>query len=212
MQQSYRTVKKGLVLEAEFVDRKSRFIAHLTHVESVQETDLFIDQIKRRYHDARHNVPAWILASGQKRCSDDGEPQRTAGLPELEVLEGTGLKDVCVVVTRYFGGTLLGPGGLIRAYTQVTQDVIEEGRRQEGLVRMDGIVSVALHLTYPFYDKVLHLVEQYQGKVSASDFSDVVDLTLVFLEGDEKSFLDEVDELTAKSCAYQVSEPHFGQF
>lgn len=118
---SYLTLRAGEVASAEFVDRKSRFIAQLTHVESEDEASEFIAAVRARHYDARHNVPAWILADGRERQSDDGEPQRTSGMPTLECLRGAGLMNVCCVVTRYFGGTLLGPGGLVRAYTTATQ-------------------------------------------------------------------------------------------
>jgi len=121
---SYRTLCARADASAEVEDRRSRFIALMRHVESEAEADAFVAEVRARHHDARHNVPAWILADGRERCSDDGEPQRTAGMPVLEVLRGAGLADVCCVVTRYFGGTLLGPGGLVRAYTGATQAAV----------------------------------------------------------------------------------------
>ena len=113
---SYKTLASGFEATGIYEDRRSRFIAQLTHIVSEDEANDYIAGVRARYHDARHNVPAWILSDGRERCSDDGEPSRTAGMPILEVLHGAGLADVCCVVTRYFGGTLLGPGGLVRAY------------------------------------------------------------------------------------------------
>lgn len=107
---SYLTLRAGEEAAGEFVDRKSRFIAQLAHVEGEDDAAEFVATVRARHYDARHNVPTWILADGRERASDDGEPQRTAGAPTLEVLRGAGLANVCCVVTRYFGGTLLGPG------------------------------------------------------------------------------------------------------
>lgn len=124
----YITMREGVEATGEFVDRKSRFIAQLVHVESEDEANAHIAAVRARHYDARHNVPAWILLDGRERQSDDGEPQRTSGMPTLEVLRGAGLKNVCCVTTRYFGGTLLGPGGLVRAYTAAAQEAIAAAR------------------------------------------------------------------------------------
>ena len=104
--------------EAEIVEKKSRFIANIAMVNSEEEALEFIDKIKKKYYDARHNCYAYIIGEdgNKKKCSDDGEPQRSAGMPMMEVLENQGYFDIVAVVTRYFGGTLLGVGGLIRAY------------------------------------------------------------------------------------------------
>ena len=101
----------------EFVERKSRFIGTATPVSTQEEAIAFIDEMRSKYWDATHNVYAYILRDGTKRYSDDGEPQGTAGVPVLDVLQKEGLTDLCVVVTRYFGGILLGAGGLVRAYS-----------------------------------------------------------------------------------------------
>ena len=100
---------------AEIVEKKSRFISNICHVESENEATEFIDKIKKQHYSARHNVYAYILKNGTKKYTDDGEPAKTAGLPILEMLEKQGITDVVCVVTRYFGGTLLGTGGLVRA-------------------------------------------------------------------------------------------------
>ena len=142
MQQSYQTMAVGPEATGEFEDRRSRFIAQLTHVESEAEAERFIQEVRARHHDARHNVPAWILADGRERCSDDGEPQRTSGMPTLEVLRGAGLENVCCVTTRYFGGTLLGPGGLVRAYTAAAQNAVAAAREAGQIVTMTMVTKV----------------------------------------------------------------------
>ena len=113
---NYKTVYRGGT--AEIVEKKSRFIAHSAHVESEEEALAFIEQIKKQYWDARHNCYAYIIGDkGQvQRFSDDGEPQGTAGKPILDIIAATGLVNCLIIVTRYFGGVLLGTGGLIRAY------------------------------------------------------------------------------------------------
>ena len=108
----------------EIIEKKSRFIATLRPVASEEEANIFIEEMKKKYWDARHNCSAFVIGSMGEltRCSDDGEPSGTAGRPMLETLIGSGIKNVCVVVTRYFGGVLLGTGGLVRAYTQAVKE------------------------------------------------------------------------------------------
>ena len=116
MEKVYTTVEKQS--ECEIVEKKSRFICNMKHITSEDEALDFIKQIKKKYYDARHNVYAYIVGDGSvKKCSDDGEPSKTAGIPIMQMLESEGVTDVVCVVTRYFGGTLLGTGGLVRAYT-----------------------------------------------------------------------------------------------
>jgi len=117
----YRVVYKGG--EGEIVEKKSRFIATVSPVESEEEAVTFINEMKKKYWDARHNCSAFVIGSRQEmtRCSDDGEPAQTAGRPMLDVLLREGITNAAVVVTRYFGGVLLGTGGLVRAYQSATQ-------------------------------------------------------------------------------------------
>ena len=112
---AYTTIAGRVTAELE--EKASRFIATLDHVADEQEAHALIAEIRKANPLARHNVYAWVLRSGGERRSDDGEPQGTSGPPVLDVLRGSGLQDVCCVVTRYFGGTLLGTGGLVRAYS-----------------------------------------------------------------------------------------------
>lgn len=119
---SYRVLLSGG--EGEIVEKKSRFIATIRKCESEEEATAFIEEMKKKYWDARHNCSAFVIGSRGEltRCSDDGEPSGTAGRPMLEVLTGSGIRNIAVVVTRYFGGTLLGTGGLVRAYTQAVKE------------------------------------------------------------------------------------------
>lgn len=212
MADSYKTIAAGYEAAAEFVDRRSRFIAQLVHVEGEREADEFCEKIRARHHDARHNVPAWALADGRERCSDDGEPQRTAGMPTLEVLRGAGLADVCCVVTRYFGGTLLGPGGLVRAYTAATQAAVEAAERAGKIVLMTLVTPVTCVIPYAAYGRVERLVADCGGKVRDSVFTEDVQLNLVFRAGTEGAFLARMRELAAGEDLCRAGEPRFQAF
>lgn len=210
--ESYITMRAGAEAMGEFVDRKSRFIAQLVHVESEGEASAHQSTVRARHYDARHNVPAWILADGTERASDDGEPQRTSGLPTLEVLRGAGLKDVCCVTTRYFGGTLLGPGGLVRAYTAAAQAAVEAARAAGDLVEMTSVVPVAIRLDYARFEQVHRMVEEAGGKVSASDFAADVVLHAVFRAGEELPLIASLTELFAGREVAEVGAPRFAEF
>ena len=127
----------------EIVEKKSRFIAHVQAVETVEEAQEFIEAVKKKYWDARHNCSAFSVGEQNPltRCSDDGEPGGTAGKPILEVIQGSGICNIAIVVTRYFGGTLLGTGGLVRAYTEAAK----AGRRLRQSTRIWGRFSIFWH-------------------------------------------------------------------
>ncbi len=208
----YLTLRAGAEARGEFEDRKSRFIAQLAHVGSEAEAEAFLAEVRARHHDARHNVPAWILADGRERCSDDGEPSRTSGMPTLEVLRGAGLADVCCVTTRYFGGTLLGPGGLVRAYTAAAQAALAAAR-EEGLVaEMTLVTPVTVQLPYALYDRVTRMCADAGGKVRDQLFTDDVQLMCSFRAGDEVPFVDAVRELAAGEELARAGEPRFAEF
>lgn len=136
--EDFQLLVKGA--EAELVEKKSRFIATVRPVASEEEASAFIDEMKKKYYDARHNCSAFVIGSKAQitRSSDDGEPSGTAGRPMLEVILGSGIRNIAVVVTRYFGGTLLGTGGLVRAYSGVVKEALElcETARQHFGVRL----------------------------------------------------------------------------
>lgn len=208
----YLTLARGSEVAGEFEDRRSRFIAQLAHVESEAEAEAFVAAVRSRHHDARHNVPAWILSDGRERCSDDGEPSRTSGMPTLEVLRGAGLSDVCCVVTRYFGGTLLGPGGLVRAYTAATQEAVAAAQAAGAVVEMTLVTPVTAQLPYALYDRVSRLVQDAGGKVADSLFAEDVQLSLVFRAGEEPRFVDSVRELANGEDLCQVGALRFAEF
>ena len=208
----YRTLRGGIEVTGEVEDRRSRFIAQLAHVGSEKDAEAFIAEVRSRHHDARHNVPAWILADGRERCSDDGEPSRTSGMPTLEVLRGAGLADVCCVVTRYFGGTLLGPGGLVRAYTAAAQAAVAAAEEEGAIVEMTLVTPVTAQLPYALYDRVTRLVSDCGGKVADQLFAEDVQLSCVFRSVDEGSFLAAALELVNGEDLARAGGPRFAEF
>ena len=208
----YRTLRDGAEAKGEVEDRRSRFIAQLAHVGGEGDAEAFIAEVRSRHHDARHNVPAWILSDGRERCSDDGEPSRTSGMPTLEVLRGAGLADVCCVVTRYFGGTLLGPGGLVRAYTAAAQAAVAAAERDGAIVEMTLVTPVTAQLPYALYDRVTRFVSDCGGKVADQLFAEDVQLSCVFRAGDEGRFLAAARELANGEDLARAGEPRFAEF
>lgn len=212
MAESYFTLRGGIEAVGEFVDRKSRFIAQLVHVESAEEAQAHQAAVRSKHYDARHNVPAFILVDGTERASDDGEPQRTSGMPTLEVLRGAGLKDVCCVTTRYFGGTLLGPGGLVRAYTAAAQAAIEAAQLAGNIIEMTSVVPVDITVSYPQYEQVVRLVADTGGKVASTDYTDEVVIHAVYRAGEEVPLRPRLTELMAGRERIEVGSPRFSEF
>ena len=182
---------------AEIEEKKSRFIANVAHVETEEEALAFLEEIRAQHRMARHNVYAYVLreggagATGRVRYSDDGEPQKTAGLPTLEVIQHAGLTDIAVVVTRYFGGVLLGTGGLVRAYTQSTQAGIAAAE----LVVVSRCVDVTILTPYPLYDSIVRLASDVGAKTIDTQFTDMVTMTVRMLEGTEGALISSLTEV-----------------
>ena len=161
--------------EGEIVEKKSRFIATVEAVETEEEAIAFVEKMKKKYWDARHNCSAYVIGSkGQlERCSDDGEPNGTAGKPMLEVLRGMELRNVVVVVTRYFGGTLLGTGGLVRAYTKAVQ----EGVENSVIVEKQLASKLFIGTDYNGVGKIQYILGQRGIKILESDYGESVKIT-----------------------------------
>ena len=163
--------------EAELVEKKSRFIATVRPVESEEEAAAFIEEMKKKYYDARHNCSAYVLGSKAQltRSSDDGEPSGTAGRPMLEVLLGSGIRNVAAVVTRYFGGTLLGTGGLVRAYSGVLKEALEkcETARQHFGVRFE------IRADYNAVGKIQHILASRNIAAEDSVYAADVKMTVI---------------------------------
>lgn len=157
--------------------QNSRFIATAAPVLDVDEAQQFISKIKSEFNNASHNVSAYIIGYGSRvisHCSDDGEPSGTAGQPALAVLAGSGLGDIAVVITRYFGGTKLGTGGLVRAYTQSVQKVIEKVPKAARV----PVCILKFTLPYTYYERVKKLIQTFGGQILEQNFAEIVDLQI----------------------------------
>lgn len=171
---------------AETIVLNSRFIASLDYVETVEEARNFLAFIRKEFPDASHNVPAFIVGGGNSStefCSDDGEPSGTSGRPLLSVLRGSGLGNVAVVVTRYFGGTLLGTGGLVKAYSEAGKKVLAVARRAE----LVEVAQLSLELPYRLFESFRMLSEACGATLLSSEFAELVrirvEVPLVALDG-----------------------------
>ena len=177
MSEDRRIVTRGG--SGRLVEKASEFIADIVPVHSEEEAAAFIESIRKKYYDARHHCYAYILNDGSiKRSSDDGEPSQTAGKPMMDILEAMGLTDVCAVVTRYFGGTLLGTGGLVRAYSGALKDGLEHC---ETAAVMNGSL-MRYSISYDLYGKLSHMSQSGAFYITQQDFGEDVTLTLLVRE------------------------------
>lgn len=176
-----------------FIEKRSEFIAHLCPAETNDEAVAFINKIKEQHRKAKHNVYAYILQNDNiSRYSDDGEPQGTAGIPVLDVLQKNGLTDICCVVTRYFGGILLGGGGLVRAYSHSAALAVESAE----ILRMYSCVTLSLSIPYDLYGKITYIIPEYEIKQISTDFADDVKMMLNVKSELEKPFCDNLIDVT----------------
>jgi len=192
-------------IRREHVVVNSRFIATLAPVFSLEEARAFITRINKEFADASHNVPAYIIGGGNtvmEFCSDNGEPSGTSGKPALAVLRGSGLGDVAVVVTRYFGGTKLGTGGLVKAYTESTQLVVHA----VGRGRLVPVHVVMVAIPYNLLERVRLIVGRNNGEVLGEDFTDDVTMTLQFPVELLDGFQTELQDLSAGKLVAEVIE------
>lgn len=198
----YRVVYEGG--EGEIVEKKSRFIATVQPIETEEEAVAFINEMKKKYWDARHNCSAFVIGSRQEitRCSDDGEPAQTAGRPMLDVLLREGITNVAVVVTRYFGGVLLGTGGLVRAYQSATQ----AGLAASKIIEKRQGKKLIIHTDYNGLGKLQYLFGQQKTAILDTEYAaDVVLTILVPLE--QKDFLyKEITEQTNGTAQMEWGE------
>ena len=153
--------------ETEFVEKKSRFIGRIWVCETEEQALAHLKDMRQQHWDATHNVFAYVIHGGPTRYSDDGEPQGTAGMPVLDVLRGQGLENVCCVVTRYFGGTLLGTGGLVRAYSRAARDAVDAA----GISVMRQWQKLDLIVPYTFFERVKQETERFGGQVLDVEYS-----------------------------------------
>ncbi len=204
--ESYRVLLEGG--EGEYVEKKSRFIATIRRCESEEEAAAFMEEMKKKYWDARHNCSAYVLgARGElTRCSDDGEPSGTAGRPMLEVLLGEGIRNIAVVVTRYFGGVLLGTGGLVRAYTQA----VKAGLQNCTLGRMRYGWEVEVGTDYNSVGKILYLLGNAGIEPLESNYTDAVSLRILVPAEEAVRLQKEITEATnGKACFDKRKELYY---
>lgn len=179
--------------EDEFIEKKSRFIGRLWPAETEEEALAKIQEMKKQHYDATHNCWAYIIRDGAVRFSDDGEPGGTAGMPMLQVLQREGLFNVVCVVTRYFGGILLGAGGLVRAYTKGAKIAVDAAGKS-----MKRVWTVLyLPCPYSWYERVKLETESCGGIIRSTDFGSEVELELLFPQAKAPEFLEKLTDMTA---------------
>ena len=184
--------------ESEYVEKRSRFLGHVRPVESEEEAKAFIAEMKKTYYDARHNCSCYLLRGGIERYSDDGEPQGTAGLPMLEVFRREGVTDLVCVVTRYFGGVLLGAGGLFRAYTKAAKDALDAA----GVSVVRRWVETEFVCSYAAAEQLKREAAAFDGAVTDTLYA--ADVTVKALVPEEKAAAFAARILDASAGAVEV--------
>lgn len=192
MLERYKTIYQGNV--GEIIEKKSRFIATVRLVENEEEALSFIEEMRKKYWNATHNCFAYVIGEHREivRCSDDGEPSGTAGKPMLDVLLGEELYNTAVVVTRYFGGTLLGTGGLVRAYSKAVQ----EGLAQSRIIEKQYGTILEIGTDYQGLGKIQYIIGENKIPLLDSQYTDVVTLQVLLPVGDKERFAAELTEGT----------------
>ena len=194
------TIKEHI--QSEIVEKKSKFIANIFFIESVEEAENKIKEIKKKYHDARHNCSSYrVLEEGKiiEKSSDDGEPSGTAGGPMLNILQKRDLVNVVVIVTRYFGGILLGTGGLVRAYSDVTQNAIEEAEKQEIILGKEFEVKV----DYSSLEKLKYYARINSINISKIEYGNEITCILQISNQNTNKFLEDIEKKNLNIIEYK---------
>jgi len=192
--------------EAEFVEKRSRFIGHVFPVKSEEEARAHVAEMKSRYHDARHNCWCCVVRDGGiLRYSDDGEPQGTAGQPMLEVFSRGGITDVCCIVTRYFGGILLGAGGLVRAYSKTAKMALDAA----GISVVRMWEDVAISCGYSLFERVRNEITAVSGVISNIDYSACVDIRALVPEGTSQQLFVQIRDMSAGDAVCKMCGTEF---
>lgn len=199
----------GRAAQGRYEEKKSEFIASAAFVDTEEKARDFLETVRAENRTARHNVYAYVLReSGRVRYSDDGEPARTAGTPVLEVIRHEALSDVIVVVTRYFGGILLGTGGLVRAYTRAAQLALEAA----GRVRIRACVRLEATLDYALYDRAVQLAQSLHARLDDTGCGAALTLTFLLPEEDAPALLSALTELSRGRAALTVGPAFYTAF
>ena len=186
---------------SEYEDRKSVFIGEALPVSNEADAIAFIESVKRHYPDARHHVYAYVLRENSTmRYSDDREPQGTAGMPILDLIRKRGCTDIVVVVTRYFGGTLLGTGGLVRAYTAAAQGAIDSGC----IITYDIYTELNISLSYSDYQKLMPILEEYGFRTADTRYNELVVINGTIRARFKEQLLDKITELTSARAKIEI--------
>lgn len=205
--QDYRTIQGTATAEIE--EKRSRFIANVSFADTEEKAVEFLNGIRAQHRTARHNVYAYVLREGGRmRYSDDGEPAKTAGLPVLESIQHAGLTDCIVVVTRYFGGILLGTGGLVRAYTESAAS----GLRAAKIVTVRSCVKLTVEVDYSLYERAMLLLQGAGAQVDEPVFADKVTLTATLPAGQEAGLPTAFQELSRGAVIPRISQPFYTPF
>ena len=202
----YKTIRGTATFEYE--EKRSRFIATASFADTEEKALAVLNAVRAANRTARHNVYAYVLQNGRTRYSDDGEPAKTAGTPVLETIGHAGVADVIVVVTRYFGGILLGTGGLVRAYTAAANAVLAAAKQVTVQVCVRGVLRVE----YPLYELAQRLLADAGARLEEVQFADRVTLPFVMLAGGETQLLPKLQELCRGSADIMFSKPYFAPF
>ncbi len=192
----------------EFVEKRSRFIGHIWHTETEEEALACIKKMREQYWDATHNVYAYIIKDGPTRFSDDGEPGGTAGMPTLQVLQREELYNVCCVVTRYFGGVLLGAGGLVRAYAKGAKIAVDAAGK--AMKRLWDVIY--LPVPYSWYERMKQEIERYEGILRDTQFGADVELEVLTPHGRTEEFLARVVDISAGTLEGMVTGQEYRAF
>lgn len=204
---NYYTISKPA--NASFIEKRSEFIGYIAPVKTNDEAVDFVNSIKAMHRKAKHNVYAYILRNDNiSRYSDDGEPQGTAGVPVLDVLQKRGLTDVCVVVTRYFGGILLGGGGLVRAYSHAASLACDAAH----IMNMCLCRRLKIKTDYGMYGKISYILPNYDTITINSDFGTEVTLEILVLSEKKNALLKDITEITNGSADVDELEELFEDF
>ncbi|MCX7920920.1 MAG: YigZ family protein [Clostridia bacterium] len=202
MQKEYKTILNHAV--AEYEEKKSKFITTVKPVNSEEEAVEFINELKAKYWDATHNVYSYYICGNNtvQRFSDDGEPSGTAGMPVMEVIKRMGVQDLVVVVTRYFGGTLLGAAGLIRAYSKSASLGIEAAN----VIRRQLCVEMSIVVEYTLFGKVQNLLINNGYTIKGIEYTQDVEVTVFIPVGGEENFINLITEATNARAIVEPKE------
>jgi uncharacterized YigZ family protein len=195
-------------VKSEIVIEKSRFITHALPVNTEEQAKAYIDKIKKEHWQASHNVPIYVIGHKYdiQRYSDDGEPSGTAGVPVLDMIKREKITDVCLVITRYFGGVKLGTGGLVRAYTQAAKSAFDLG----GLVEVSNYNYYQCLFDYTYHGKITHLLDGYETYITDTSYADQVQLSFYTKPEDAQKIMDNIVDITSNTVVQNENELVFG--